>query len=46
MLLPEPPFDLPTTTDFLSTAASDGFFGTNFQRNNAALPFDSNMMVM
>lgn len=43
VLLPEPPFDLPTTTDFpIDPPASDGFFGTNFQRNNADLPFDSN----
>lgn len=43
VLLPEPPFDLPTTGNLpIDLPAGDGFFGTNFQRSNIALPFDSN----
>ena len=42
-LLPEPPFELPTTSDLpIDLPAGDGFFGTNFQRSNIALPLDSN----
>lgn len=42
-LLPEPPFELPTTGNLpLELPSSGGFFGTNFQRSNFAIPLDTN----
>ncbi len=43
VLLPEPPFDLPSTFDFpLEPITGDGFFGTSFERFNIDMPLDSN----
>lgn len=43
VLLPEPPFDLPSTSGLpIELPFSDGFFGSSFQRNNPTLPLDSN----